>query len=141
MHKAGLNDGKHDQRTPAERRQGRIVRSVLALALALVISISVFAIGKRIDPEQFKRYGYPGVFFISLLGNATIILPAPSLAVVSMTGAFLNPFLVGIVAGLGESLGELTGYLAGYSGQAVIENRDNYAKIVRSRAEPTNHVH
>jgi membrane protein YqaA with SNARE-associated domain len=102
----------------------------LALAFALVISISVFAIGNRIDPEQFQRYGYPGVFLISLLGNATIILPAPSLAVVSMTGAFLNPFLVGLVAGFGESLGELTGYLAGYSGQAVIENREKYDRIV-----------
>ena len=115
---------------PSARRKKRIGRSALALVLALGISISVFVIGKRTSPEQFERYGYLGVFVISLLGNATIILPAPSLAVVSMTGAFLNPFLVGLVAGVGEPLGELTGYLAGYSGQAVIEDRENYEKIV-----------
>lgn len=115
---------------PTKHPSKKIGRSILTLALALIISISVFVIGRYIDPEQFKRYGYPGVFIISVLGNATIILPAPSLAVVSMTGAFLNPWLVGLVAGIGEPLGELTGYLAGYSGKAVVENRDNYDKVV-----------
>ena len=129
MENTDLND---ENPNPAltERPPKRIGKSVLTLVLALAISISVFVIGKYIDPEQFKRYGYPGVFIISVLGNATIILPAPSLAIVSMTGAFLNPFLVGLVAGIGEPLGELTGYLAGYSGKAVIEDRENYEKIM-----------
>ena len=123
-------DDASAQSALTKRPPKKIGRSILTMALALVISIAVFVIGKYIDPEQFKRYGYPGVFIISLLGNATIILPAPSLAVVSMTGAFLNPFLVGLVAGVGEPLGELTGYLAGYSGRAVVENRENYDKVV-----------
>jgi membrane protein YqaA with SNARE-associated domain len=102
---------------------------VAALAIAVLISASVFVISDRV--EQFGRYGYPGVFLVSMLGNATIILPAPSLAVVSVMGSVLNPYLVGLCAGAGEALGELTGYLAGYSGRAVIEDQKNYERIVR----------
>ena len=104
---------------------------MLSLLIAAAISVSIFVISKRVDTSQFARYGYPGVFVISLLGNATIILPAPSLAVVSVVGSVLNPFLVGLCAGIGEALGELTGYLAGYSGRAVIEDRERYEQMVR----------
>jgi uncharacterized membrane protein YdjX (TVP38/TMEM64 family) len=79
--------------------------------------------------EQFGLYGYPGVFVISLLGNATVILPAPSLAIVSVLGSVLNPYLVGLIAGAGSALGELTGYLAGYSGRAVVQDQARYARI------------
>ncbi|MBN1935991.1 MAG: VTT domain-containing protein [Anaerolineae bacterium] len=116
--------------TQSQRPRARIWKSILALALAVTISAAVIVIGRRIDPAQFQRYGYPGVFIINLLGNATIIMPVPSLAVVSAVGPFLNPYLVGVVAGLGSALGELTGYLAGYSGRAAVDNQKIYAKIV-----------
>jgi uncharacterized membrane protein YdjX (TVP38/TMEM64 family) len=66
-----------------------------------------------------------------LLGNATVILPAPSLAIVSVVGAVLNPYLVGLIAGAGSALGELTGYLAGYSGRAVVQDEKRYAQVSR----------
>lgn len=115
---------------PSEPVGRRVWRSVLALTLAVVITVAVIIIGRRVDPAQFQRYGYLGVLVINLLGNATIIMPVPSLAVVSAVGPFLNPFLVGVVAGLGASFGELTGYLAGYSGRAVIEDRETYDRMV-----------
>ena len=115
---------------PSSQRAKRLWRSALTLLTAVAISASVFAISRRVEPRQFARYGYPGVFIISLLGNATIILPAPSLAVVSVVGSVLNPFLVGLCAGIGEALGEMTGYLAGYSGRAVVEDRERYRRVV-----------
>jgi len=88
------------------------------LAVVITLAIATF----RDELARFERYGYPGVFLISLLGNATVILPAPSLAFVFGMGGVLNPLFVGLVAGVGEALGELTGYLAGYGGQAVVED-------------------
>jgi membrane protein YqaA with SNARE-associated domain len=99
------------------------------LAITVLISVSVFVISDRV--EQFERYGYPGVFFVSLLASATIVVPAPSLAVVSVVGSVLNPVLVGLCAGAGETVGELTGYLAGFSGRAIIENREQYERLTR----------
>jgi membrane protein YqaA with SNARE-associated domain len=91
--------------------------------------VSVFVVSDHI--ERFELYGYPGIFVLSVLSSATIVVPAPGLAVVSIMGAVLNPFIVGLCAGAGDALGELTGYLAGYSGRAVIQNQVQYEEIVR----------
>ena len=109
------------------RREGYRPLIAVALAVAITLAIALF----HDEMARFSRYGYPGVFVISLLGNATVIFPAPSLAVVFGMGGVLNPLLVGLVAGVGEALGELTGYLAGYGGRAVIENRETYERLER----------
>ena len=69
------------------------------------------------------------MFLISVIGNATVFLPVPSLAVVFAGGSVLNPLLVGLIAGLGEPLGELTGYLAGYGGSAIVQDRQRYERL------------
>jgi len=102
---------------------------VLAILFSLAITALIVAFGDEI--ERLSRYGYLGVFLVSVLGNATVILPVPSLAVVFAGGGVLNPLLVGVVAGLGEPLGELTGYMAGYGGSVVLEDTPNYRKMRR----------
>lgn len=126
---AANSQSQRDDSGSAPSRWRRWTPRVLALLAALIISITIFALRDRI--EQIGAFGYPGVFLISLLGSATIVLPAPSLAVVFALGSSLNPILVGLAAGLGEALGELTGYLAGYSGSAIIEDRDRYDQLER----------
>jgi membrane protein YqaA with SNARE-associated domain len=106
----------------------RLGQPLLTLVLTIVVSVSVFVVSDRV--AAFGRYGYPGIFVLSLLSSATIILPAPSLAVVSVMGAVLNPVAVGLAAGAGEALGELTGYAAGYSGRAVVGNQVRYERMV-----------
>jgi membrane protein YqaA with SNARE-associated domain len=112
--------------SPALTRR-QIAQRILAILVTLLITLTILYFAPQI--QRFRAYGYPGVFLVSLLGNATILLPAPSLAIIVAMGAVLNWFLVGIVAGVGEALGELTGYLAGYGGRAVIENRRLYQRL------------
>jgi membrane protein YqaA with SNARE-associated domain len=102
---------------------GRLFR-ILVLALVGAISAAIFAF--RDQFAQLAAIGYPGIFLVSLLSSATIILPAPSLALVFAMGAALNPVFVGLAAGAGEALGELTGYAAGYGGRAVVESQRAY---------------
>ena len=99
------------------------------LALLFSVGITALVIVFRQQLASLRGYGYLGVFVIAVLGNATVIVPVPSLAATFAAGTFLNPLLVGLVAGLGEPLGELTGYLAGYGGSAVIEDRARYERI------------
>lgn len=103
-------------------------RAAAGLLIAVAISVSVLLISDRV--QDFARYGYVGIFVLSLLSSATIVIPAPGLAVVSVMGSVLNPFLVGIFAGAGDAVGELTGYLAGYSGRAVVEDTERYEQVV-----------
>ena len=95
------------------------------MSLIVTALVLCFA-GELVD---LRGYGYAGVFVISLLGNATVIFPVPSLAVVFASGSVLNPVLVGLVAGVAEPLGELTGYMAGYGGGAIAQDRESYQRV------------
>ena len=99
---------------------------ILALAVVIGITYYIFSIRDRV--EEFTEFGYPGIFLVALLANATILIPAPGVAVVYAMGAVFHPIGVGIAAGTGGALGELSGYLAGFSGQAVIERTDIYGR-------------
>lgn len=105
----------------------QLIRRVAATLIAIGITVGIILVRDHI--KRFAVYGYPGVFLVSLIGNATIILPAPSYAIVFAVGGALNPLAVGIVAGLGAALGEMTGYLAGVGGRAVIEDRALYRRF------------
>jgi len=71
-----------------------------------------------------------GVFFISVLLNATIVLPAGNFLVLATMGAILpSATLVGLVGGLGAAVGEMTGYAAGYSGQAIVTRQRVYTRL------------
>jgi membrane protein YqaA with SNARE-associated domain len=102
---------------------------VLALLFALTISVLVFLYRDRV--AEFGSYGYLGLFIVSVVGNATVLLPVPSLAATFITGGILNPLFVGIVSGAGMAIGELSGYLAGYGGGAIIaaEDQERYQRL------------
>lgn len=101
---------------------------VLAVLLVIGISIWIYSIRDRV--QEFAAWGYPGIFLIALLANATVFLPAPGVAVVFAMGHIFNPLLVGLAAGTGGALGELSGYLAGFGGQAVVERTEVYQRIL-----------
>lgn len=105
------------------------VARILALIFVIAISIYIFTI--REEAEKLTAYGYPGIFLLSFLAYATVILPAPGLAVVFTMGAVFNPIGVALAAGSGAALGELTGYMAGFSGRAVIERIDIYERLTK----------
>lgn len=100
---------------------------VLVIGLVLAVSVAIYGLRDRF--VELAALGYAGIFLVSLLGNATIILPAPSLALVFAMGTALPPLLVGLAAGIGEALGELTGYAAGFAGRAVIEDHKTYQRL------------
>jgi membrane protein YqaA with SNARE-associated domain len=110
-------------RTPAQDRALRW----LGLILVALLSIAIFYYGPQIS--QLGGYGYPGLFLINLAASATLILPAPGIALAFAAGAHLNPFLVGVAVGLGSAIGELTGYLAGISGRAVVGDSPRMLRV------------
>jgi len=111
------------------KKTGFLTNLLRVLALFAVIAITLYVFSIRKHVEQFAVLGYPGVFLIALLANATVLLPAPGVAVIYAMGAIFNPFGVGLAAGTGGALGEISGYLAGFSGQAVIERTDIYNRV------------
>jgi membrane protein YqaA with SNARE-associated domain len=102
------SDDSQLQNARSDRKQA--ILRWLMIAFSIGIGIAIYA--TRDIVQQYAGYGYLGVFIISVLGNATLIFPAPSFTVVAF-GAVLNPYLVGILAGFGAAVGEMTGYTLG----------------------------
>ena len=130
-----MDDGRpahlaeHEAKPPQSALRREFLSRLLAISAVIAITLVIWRVAGKL--EQFRLWGYPGIFVVSFLGNATVILPAPSLALVFAMGGILNPLLVGLVAGPAEALGELTGYLAGYSGRAVVEEHKTYRRLSR----------
>jgi len=118
-------EGKANPKTSWKIQVARICAIIFVIALTVLLYLN------RSKVQQLGAFGYPGIFLVSILANATIILPVPGILITSAMGAIFNPFWVAVAAGTGAALGELTGYLAGFSGQGIIENRKWYIRFER----------
>lgn len=81
--------------------------------------------------ERLGEYGYLGIFLLTLLANATIVLPSPAIAAAFLGGTALNPWIVGVLSGIAAGIGETTGYLAGYSGSKLATSSRLYPRVQR----------
>ncbi len=101
--------------------------TILQIVGVLAIVVGAFWLGTQRElVQRFSQWGYASSFLISLIGSATVILPAPGLALIIALGAHLNPVLLGVVAGFGSGLGELTGYFAGKAGRDLVSQQGRF---------------
>ena len=73
--------------------------------------------------QLLLQYSYLGVFVLSFIGTASIIIPVPYTLIIftlSMHPSQWNPTLLIIAGGFGSALGEFTGYALGYFGRRII---------------------
>ena len=121
---------------PAAPRLLRIEYLLLVLIALLTTSFAFLFFFFEVDVAELKTYGYAGLFAISLISAASIVLPMPGAAAIAGAGALLDPvfgipvpIMVALVAGLAEAIGELTGYAAGYGGSMLFRDRPIYPRV------------
>ena len=113
-----------------QRLSKRTLNIIRVIVLLAVIALTVVLVINRERIQGLQAYGYPGIFLVSILANATILVPVPGVVFTSAMGTVFNPFWVAVAAGTGAAIGELSGYMAGFSGQAVVENAARYDRVV-----------
>jgi membrane protein YqaA with SNARE-associated domain len=106
-------------------------KAIAMLMLAIAISALVLALSTRFRDAllAFGQLGLVGLFILSIIGNATVFIPAPVFVVACAAGPIYGPVATGVVAGLGSAIGELTGYMAGYGGTAVLPQGQIYQRL------------
>ena len=95
---------------------------ILAVIATFGLAIAIVFYWEAV--QEMARYSYLGLFFVSVIGGATVIIPVPSLVVQFSMGAVLNPAIVGAVAGLGSGIGGTLIYLFGRGGRRIFSNFD-----------------
>lgn len=107
--------------------RGQKIWRIGLLVAVLVLTILLLVYRDRI--QHLEAYGYPGIFLLSILTNATVLVPLPGVIFTSAMGGVFNPFWVAIASGSGATLGELSGYMAGVGGQVWLNNLDWYHRL------------
>jgi membrane protein YqaA with SNARE-associated domain len=105
------------------------VRLEYTLLVATALLITAFAFlffFFDFSYAQLSRYGYIGLFLVSLVSAASITGAG---ALLSPVLGIPVPILVGLVAGPAEAIGELTGYAAGYGGSPLFQKRSFYPRV------------
>ena len=111
----------------------RRIIPLLTLLLVIVVTVGLFLFARRYPEtiQEFETYGYLGAFLISVVANATIVLPMPGLLILIGIGTVFNPILVGVAGAAGGAIGETTGYAAGRSGRGLVGSEKIYARAER----------
>lgn len=119
-------------RNPFDRIKGEKRRYIEGFLLALaMIGLSFFFVYLlrlfeayfNAEQETLQRFAplvYVAVVIIALLNNATIVIPAPGIAIIIALATQFNPAIVAVSASIGGTLGELTGYYAGRVGNRIV---------------------
>ncbi len=117
-------------RVPDWLRNRIMPLSGLILVAAIMFSLVYFYWQNPGIFRQLRGYGYLGAFVISLILNATIILPVSNMAIMMALGATMpSPVAVGVVAGIGAAIGELTAYAVGRTGRGLLTRSRMYNRV------------
>jgi uncharacterized membrane protein YdjX (TVP38/TMEM64 family) len=108
----------------------------LLFSIAIIVTVSILYIKNKDFFNNLQgttgAYAYAAVFVISVLLNATIIIPVSAMAIISSMGGVLpSPLLVGIIGGIGAGIGEMTAYVAGRAGRGLISRGNVYNRVER----------
>jgi uncharacterized membrane protein YdjX (TVP38/TMEM64 family) len=105
---------------------------LLGLLVAISIVVGIVYLYRQ-NPQIFRElraYGYLGAFIISIILNATIILPVSNMTIIMTLGATLPwPFIVGLAGGVGAAIGEMTGYIAGRASRGLLAKSRVYNRV------------
>jgi membrane protein YqaA with SNARE-associated domain len=103
----------------------------------LVTAANVGIYWLNIDYRIFGAYAYLGVFLVTLIANATTIVPVPYITIVAcIAGQSNNLALVALAGGLGSVLGESVAFFIGRSGRAIAEETRFYDWVKRQLQHP-----
>jgi membrane protein YqaA with SNARE-associated domain len=102
---------------------------ILITIILIIVTVMLFLDNQELFMTIIRQYGYVGLFLVSFIGSSTIFFVIPTDIAVFTTGAFLNPFVVGIVGGFGKALGETIGYALGLGSRKIIEKK--YKKEIK----------
>jgi membrane protein YqaA with SNARE-associated domain len=103
----------------------------------LVTAANIGIYWLNIDYRVFGAYAYLGVFLVTLIANATTIVPVPYITIVAcIAGQSNNLALVALAGGLGSVLGESVAFFIGRSGRAIAEETRFYDWVKRQLQHP-----
>ena len=115
---------------PIEKVPRRVLIGLVATFMVLVFAATIIPfVTDWVTEEDFKRYGYVGIFLANFMANATAFIPVPGLSaagqalIIAGSDKLFAPGVV-IAGASGMTLAETTAYGIGALGRGIAEERD-----------------
>ncbi len=119
--------------SPRERRS-------LPLALGGLLALVAVNVAFYLIPINYRALGmlaYPGVFFVTLIANATTFIPVPYIPVLLHVARTVDlGWLVVVLGALGSVLGESVAFLVGRAEEHAIQDHRWYGRLHSWLARP-----
>lgn len=116
---------------PSEKIPRRLLIGLGAVFVLAVFAVTIIPlVTDWISEEQFRKYGYIGIFLANFMANATAFIPVPGLSAIAQTlivkgvdHGLTAPGVV-IAGSAGMTLAETTAYGIGALGRGMAEERE-----------------
>ncbi|HEY3231913.1 MAG TPA: VTT domain-containing protein [Roseiflexaceae bacterium] len=136
-----INDTTPPIASSTMARRRRTLRPALIGLVALLFNVALFlwlsTDTARAWLATFGSYTYLGVFLITAIANATVIIPVPYPALIASVAARSDNLALVILAGaLGSALGESVAFFVGRSGRGVVEDTRFYRWVQHQMRHP-----
>jgi membrane protein YqaA with SNARE-associated domain len=120
---------------PPLRRRRRRVTAALVIAGVVALNVTMYALLATEPAQRFldalAGWTYPGVFALSAIANAGVLVGLPYNAVVLQIAATDElPWLVALAAAAGSTLGETTGWIVGRQGGKALPEGGRLGRFV-----------
>lgn len=97
---------------------------LLMTALLVVVNVGFYFI--PIDYTRLTAYAVPGVFALTAMATATIVVPVPYIPIIlriaEQTTDIPTLILIAVAAGAGSVIGEISGYMVGRAGRHAFQD-------------------
>lgn len=120
---------------PVSRRFAWI-RPALVGLLAVALNVAAYFVIPDNFAQQLGGFGYLGVFVVTLVANATVVVPVPYYGLVARLAQELSLPGVIVAGAAGSTIGEAVAFFVGRSGRAVVSETPFYTWVQRQMRHP-----
>src|SRR5262245_57128357 len=112
------------------------VRPVVIGLIAIALNVAAYFLIPQDFVRRLGSFGYLGVFIVTAVANATVVVPVPYYGLIARLAHERN--LVGVVlaGALGSAIGESVEFFVGRSGRGVVEETRFYQWVQQQLQHP-----
>lgn len=112
------------------------VRPALIGLVAVALNVLAYYLIPDDFVERLGAFGYLGVFVVTLVANATVVVPVPYYGLVARLAQELSLPGVMVAGALGSTLGEMVAFFIGRSGRSAVADTPFYRWVQRQMSRP-----
>lgn len=112
------------------------LRPALIGMLAIMLNVLAYYLIPPDFAHRLGAFGYLGVFIVTFVANATVIVPVPYIGLIVRMSQSLDPFGVILAGALGSAMGESVAFFVGRAGRETVNDTWLYRWVQRQMKHP-----